>query len=305
MPERSLVIGFMPTQAGNDAVRLGRAMAEVTAAVPVVASVLPWPRHLMGADDLERALEAGTKRDFAAVAEELVGLGPEFRAVAHPSAAEALQDIAQATRAEMIVIGSAHRGPVGRTLLGTTGHSLLYGAPCPVAVAPKGYAEADAAMRVVGIAFDGSAPSWAALETGIGIAERLHAVLEVVVVTEPPRYGYTEAFGVISGEGLRVAEQSEKTRLIKLAEDRVPPDLEVRSRRPTGNAGRMLAEASRELDLLICGSRGYGPLLQTALGSTTRALIDHAECPVLVLPRGKGLDPLRLGTGPRATVSAA
>ena len=37
---------------------------------------------------------------------------------------------------------------------------------------------------------------------------------------------------------------------------------------------------------LVCGSRGYGRGRQVLIGSTSARLVDHAECPVLVVPRG-------------------
>ena len=43
---------------------------------------------------------------------------------------------------------------------------------------------------------------------------------------------------------------------------------------------------------MIAGSRSWGPLKRTLLGSTTRKLIRSCACPVLVLPRGVGVDPL-------------
>jgi len=39
-----------------------------------------------------------------------------------------------------------------------------------------------------------------------------------------------------------------------------------------------------DADLLVCGSRGYGALRSVALGSVTRALVNEAACPVLVIP---------------------
>ena len=43
---------------------------------------------------------------------------------------------------------------------------------------------------------------------------------------------------------------------------------------------------------MVAGSRSWGPLKRTMLGSTTRKLIRSCSCPVLVLPRGVGVDPL-------------
>ena len=58
----------------------------------------------------------------------------------------------------------------------------------------------------------------------------------------------------------------------------------------TGDAARVLAEASAELGLLICGSRGYGPLRAVLLGSVSAKLTRSAACPLLITPRGHGED---------------
>jgi nucleotide-binding universal stress UspA family protein len=44
----------------------------------------------------------------------------------------------------------------------------------------------------------------------------------------------------------------------------------------------MLIAASGELDLLVCGTRGYGPRPAPRLGGVTRALTEPARCPVIV-----------------------
>ena len=40
------------------------------------------------------------------------------------------------------------------------------------------------------------------------------------------------------------------------------------------------------LDLLVVGSRRYGPLRSTLLGGVSSSLVEHAHCPVLIVPRG-------------------
>ena len=47
-----------------------------------------------------------------------------------------------------------------------------------------------------------------------------------------------------------------------------------------------LAAASGHLDLLVMGSRAYGPMRAVMLGGVSRRVITRAACPVLVLPRG-------------------
>ena len=53
-----------------------------------------------------------------------------------------------------------------------------------------------------------------------------------------------------------------------------------------GDAAEILIELSEQLDLLVCGSRGYGPLRAVVLGSVSRRVAGEARCPVIVLPRG-------------------
>jgi nucleotide-binding universal stress UspA family protein len=48
----------------------------------------------------------------------------------------------------------------------------------------------------------------------------------------------------------------------------------------------VLVDLSRGVDVMVCGSRGYGPLRAVLLGSVTRRLANEAYCPVIVLPRG-------------------
>jgi nucleotide-binding universal stress UspA family protein len=38
-------------------------------------------------------------------------------------------------------------------------------------------------------------------------------------------------------------------------------------------------------DLLVAGSRGYGPVTRVLLGSVSKELVHRAPCPVLVAPR--------------------
>ena len=60
----------------------------------------------------------------------------------------------------------------------------------------------------------------------------------------------------------------------------VEPDVSV------GDPADFLIAASERLDLLICGSRGYGPTRAVLLGGVSRRVSSEAHCPVIVLPRG-------------------
>jgi nucleotide-binding universal stress UspA family protein len=51
-----------------------------------------------------------------------------------------------------------------------------------------------------------------------------------------------------------------------------------------------LVELSGSVDLLVVGSRGFGPVRRLLLGSTSDRLVREAACPVLAVPRPEGAD---------------
>ena len=71
-------------------------------------------------------------------------------------------------------------------------------------------------------------------------------------------------------------------------------------------AGEELALFSARVDLLVVGSRGYGPIRSLMLGGTAVYLASSAQCPLLVLPRAEDeAAGLEEGSGTsRADVSA-
>ncbi|MFL5869806.1 MAG: universal stress protein [Solirubrobacterales bacterium] len=293
MGKRRLIIGYRTSSEGADALALGRVLAEATEAVPVVAMVFAWPAEAQGTADLAAALAEDSSPPLAFATEALAGFELETVALADPSASSALTHLAERERASIVVVGSSHRGRIGRTLLGGTAASLAHGAPCALAVAPRGYADREwRGLGDVAVAFDGSPESWSALESAIGLAERVNGRLTVIAVADFPHYGRASAVSTLADGDVRDSEIRDKQRVLDLALARCPSDLEVEPRLLRGDTGTELVDVSREFHLLLAGSRRYGALRRTVLGGATRRLLTEAECPVLVLPRAAALDPL-------------
>lgn len=274
---------------------LGTRLARLIDAEPIVVSVVPWPDYLTSVADLERHLESELENALERLEAELGDVRATPYALAGRSPAQVLSETAEREGALAIVIGSAHRGPLGRTLLGTTGESLMQGASCAVAIAPRDHGpRRSEQLRKIAVAFDGSTESWVALDTAIALARLSGGRLTALAVADYPHYGYPSALAVLSSGELGDLEREEKERLLSLAANRMPSDVDGETRLLTGKPGRALAEASAEFDLMVAGSRGFGPLRRTLLGSTTSRLARSAACAVLVLPRGVGADPLAL-----------
>jgi len=72
-----------------------------------------------------------------------------------------------------------------------------------------------------------------------------------------------------------------------------------------GDAVAELVRRTRDADLAIVGSRGYGPLRSVLLGSVSAQLVREAACPVMVVPRGAAAEAAALLGGTSATVQPA
>jgi nucleotide-binding universal stress UspA family protein len=75
-------------------------------------------------------------------------------------------------------------------------------------------------------------------------------------------------------------------RALEEACGRVPGAIATEERLRRDEPGLALVEESAELDLLLLGSRGYGPLGRTFLGSVSTYVTRKAACPAIVTPRG-------------------
>ena len=61
---------------------------------------------------------------------------------------------------------------------------------------------------------------------------------------------------------------------------------QVTARLREGDPAAVLAEESKNLGLLVVGSRGYGPIGSVLVGSVATRLLSSSSCPVMVVPRG-------------------
>jgi nucleotide-binding universal stress UspA family protein len=194
--------------------------------------------------------------------------------------ARALCAVAESEGADLIVVGTTHRGQLGRIVPGSTAEQLLHGAPCAIAVAPVEHTEEP--IRTVAVAYDGETESVEALAKGEALARDHGARLRLLAVHEPPGTAVDEA--VLEAHD-NAKEQLEKD-IARIVKD-LPAELQASAELLIGRAGKTLVAACGDgVDLLVAGSRCYGPLHGALVGSVSRYLVDHAPCSVLIVPRG-------------------
>jgi nucleotide-binding universal stress UspA family protein len=276
-----LLVGYDGSDGGRDALELTRVLGVATGAGALVVTVLPYgplpiPYEILEAEEAERA-----KPLFEEAKERLGGLEVETRAFGGGSPAGVINDLAEREKAETIVVGSPHRGAIGRVVIGSVADGLLHGAPCEVVVAPSGYAkEEHGPFRTIAVAYDNTAEAKAALARAEAIALACRATIVVYTVSAPPAVvpgaaGYTPAIPPEAGAIV--------TRTVKAVDERLAATGRVLS----GVPGPAIVAACEEAgaDLLVAGSRGYGPVARVLLGSVSTQLAHKARCPVLVVPR--------------------
>jgi nucleotide-binding universal stress UspA family protein len=190
----------------------------------------------------------------------------------------------------LIVVGSTTRGAIRRVLPGNIAHELLSGAACPVAIAPHGYAERGARpLANVGVAYDGSAEAQQALDGARQLARRASATLHIITVVEPLAFGAVPVSTMEPAtSAVRLLEEEMQT-VHDTAVSESRELVETESVLARGEPAGVLLQQSQQLDVLVAGSRGYGPLGAVLLGSTTRELMHGGGCPVVIVPRGRAL----------------
>jgi nucleotide-binding universal stress UspA family protein len=281
---RTIVAGCNGRDRGRGAVSLGHAIASATGARLLLVGVhhhppLPFPGSYA---DQRETLE----HDLRAVRDELA---PEAIVEIHAdlSPARALRRVATAEEADLLVVGSRHRRRMQHIVESDQAMQVLHGASCAVAIAPDPVAPRPD-LELIGVGIDATPESALALVMARELAEHtgarlwLHCVVDDAVpgwVGISPVSVYSDAFEQLIDARVDAARELLAARLH--ACENVPADSELVVGDPAGE----LILASERLDLLVLGSRRWGPVRRLALGSTSERVIRHAACPVLVPPR--------------------
>ena len=301
---RPIIVGCEDTPQGRDALAVGVALAHATGDPLKLAGAF-GPVALMSQDDLD-ARGAEVLDHLERVADTVKSDMPsafEMTAVPGSSAAAALQVLAEALDARAVVLGSCHRGPVGKVLMGSVAERLLNGAPCPVVVAPRGISEGEAPrLRTICVGFDDRAEGWTALQRAAQLAGAAGAHLRVVTAL-PPITG-NPAIPSLPPEALVERDRLAEIELRRAVQS-VSERLEAEPRLIRGYPQVVLEREAEDVDLLVTGSRGYGPFRRVLLGSVSSALMRSAACPVMVVPRSAKFEPSGEGMAAEDDVAAA
>jgi nucleotide-binding universal stress UspA family protein len=297
---KPILVGYDPRHADRAPIEFGAAVARVTHA-PLILAIVQARAPVV-------PISVGQSQAYAVVDDDLVDdagearqeLEEEVRALGvdrvdvvgleGTSAAHALHITAEQQDAGLLVVGSDRRSDPGRVRAGATAGRLLHGAPCPIAIVPASWT--NGAPQTIGVGYVDSEEGREALRGAYALARRVHATLRVITVVKPAFTDYAEAEPTkpardrrdpedVEGEHKLVAE-----RALHGAVDELGGDVPVETEAVIGDPADVLVSVSEHLDLLVCGSRGYGPVRAVLLGSVSGPVMAAAHCPVVVVPRG-------------------
>ena len=285
-PLTRLAVAVDGEPGGNDAFALARALAQAPAAdllaltiIPDFSLIAPWA----GSDPMHHDIELQMRR---------------MRDAWHPrsriaidrdrSVARGLARMVERNHRQLLVVGSSHRAQEGRVWLSGHVRQLIGHLPCPLVIAPRGLASHEVAIRRVGVGVDASAPAAAALASAVRLAGMVDAELVVCSVVDdaPPTVGWPTASVSKLREHWRESVDDRIAGVEAAMSERIaalqrPATLEIRR----GSPSNVLTELSQEVDLLVFGSRRWGPVARLVLGGTGEALVHGSHCALAIVPR--------------------
>lgn len=284
-----LIVGYLATPGGADALALGVRLSRTLGAELGVSIVLPPDRAVPSLVQVGGYDEVLAEQAEHWLAEARAMIPADVVAGTHVSFDDSYADglIKEAARvqADLIVVGGSGGGLAGSYSLGSVVNELLHSAPVPVAVAPRGSRHwSEDRVREVTCAIGERAGADLLLDTAVRFSRAAGTPLRLVslVALDP-------MFGTLRGddEAVRARALAHAEQTLETAKRKLPEDFPVTSAIVDG---RTVEEAVSKLrwhdgDILMVGSSRLSAPRRLFLGSTAAKMLRVLEVPMVVVPR--------------------
>jgi len=283
-----IAVGVNGYPEGLDAAALGALISRATGAALILVAVHPDPMVVLPEGMDWRSLDQQARQ---ALAETRDAFAPEARVVVRTdhSVARALHRVMSAEHRDLLVVGSSRHATQGHVRIGKRTRQLLCRFESPLAIAPRGlHDRGDLALGRIGVGYDGSPESQAALSWAAGLALASGGELRVRAVVDDrmPTVGWGQVWiGDIMRDWMEVVGEEMSSRRRQAETVAAKLDVKFDAEAVSGRPADALLSLSDEVDLMVVGSRRWGPTKRVLLGSTGEALVHDAACPVVAVPR--------------------
>jgi nucleotide-binding universal stress UspA family protein len=284
-----LVVGYLATPGGADAVTLGARLArtldaELELCIVLHRDAVGLPRLSVAGYDqmLEEQAHKWLSEARRSVSDDVaVHTHVSF----HDHFAGGL--IAQVARleADAIVVGGSGGGLAGPFSLGSVVNELLHSSPVPVAVAPRGTRHSDVArVREVTCAIGEREGADLLLRTAVRFSKAAHTPLRLAsLVALDPTFGWLRG----DDDAVRERALAHAQRTLETAKADLPEAVPVTS---TIVDGLTVEDAVSKLtwrdgDLIMVGSSRLSAPKRLFLGSTAAKMLRVLDVPMMVMPR--------------------
>ncbi|MGD9618706.1 MAG: universal stress protein [Mycolicibacterium sp.] len=284
-----LVVGYLATPSGDDGLALGVRLARTVGAELDIVIVLPPDRVLPGMVPIGGYEEILAEQAGEWLAQAAATVPEDIKTTTHivfdESFAEGLIAEAQRLEAELIVVGAAGDGVIGRHSIGSVTGELLHSSPIPLALAPRGLRDSTVErVRDVTLAVGTRPGDGLALDTSVLASRAAGTPLRLVslVAVDP-------IFGSIPGDDGSVRDRAyaHAQLMLDAAKAVLPEGFPVTSMITDGPT---IEEAVSKLewhdgDMIVVGSSRLAPPRRLFLGSTAAKMLRVLEVPMIVIPR--------------------
>ncbi|MCD1284735.1 universal stress protein [Brevibacterium sp. GP-SGM9] len=282
---RRLVVGYIATDRGRDAVSLAISIARSVEIELVVTIVRPESSNFTAGNAIPQDGTGIVEQQLDEWLDEALALIPDdvtARGVIHTAANESigLMEVAEAEGALGIVIGARATTLMRQFRIGTVASTLLHASEVPVILAPSGNSDIGPISRIT--ALFGARPGAASL---IGAAVQTAAGLDV----DLRLLSLIENDGLLEDEVQEITEFAEEYGGAVLA-GRAKDMFESGRARVKSQAGADIEEAAENVDwlpgeLAFIGSSRLGRGGKVFAGARARRLLRVLPVPVVVVPR--------------------
>jgi nucleotide-binding universal stress UspA family protein len=269
-----IVVGLHDDDSDEDAVALAGRLAGVLHAELVVGYPRQPERSPLTPEQHERAVRERVTAALRAAGWSHLADAAHFRVVHPGSAVGELHELAALEGADLLVAGAGARA--------------LRHAPCAVASAPSGRRGASPTpLRRIGVGLVDTAESRGGLVLAADIAAATSGELEVIgVVNAAAAIAPGAALGFAMHSAFLAELPHDAERRMRATVGELCPGAAASYVVVSGDPSMELVARSKQLDLLVLGSRARGAVGRALLGSVAAGVMERAACPVLVVPHG-------------------